>query len=126
MQPKFATELAWQQAELLMQPIYIRIVDNIRKISEDSMWEVSYEEVKTPHPTNYLVLQSQDRQLKYAIWDLCYQVCFLNYYGSHPEVESQVVEIDTSLIEPETNTPDWHRLDDKVKHVVTRIFEIVP
>jgi hypothetical protein len=121
MQPKFANELAWQQAELLMQPIYIRVVDNIRKISEDSAWAVSYEEVKTPNPTNYLVLQSHDKQLKYDIWDLCYRVCFLNYDGSQSE-ESQAVEIDTSLIEPETNSPDWHRLDEKAKGVLTKIF----
>lgn len=125
MQPKFANELAWQQAELLMQPIYIRIVDNIRKISEGSTWEVSYEEVKTPRPTNYLVLQAHDKQLKYDIWELCYRVCFLNYDSDRSEA-SQIVEVDTSLIEPETNTPDWHRLDDKAKSVITTIFETVP
>jgi hypothetical protein len=126
MEPKFATELAWQQAELLMQPIYIRVVDNIRKISEGSQWEVSYEEVKTPHPTSYLCLQSEDKQLKYEIWDLCYQVCFLNYYGSHPEVESQIVEIDTTPIDPETGALDWHYLDDKAKQVIDRVFDNLP
>ena len=54
MQPKFASELAWQQAEFLMQPIYIRIIDQIRQQADVSTWVVSYEEVKEPYPTNYL------------------------------------------------------------------------
>jgi hypothetical protein len=126
MQPKFANELAWQQAEFLMQPIYIRIIDRIRQQSEVSTWQVSYEEVKEPHPTNYLCLQSQEQQLKFDIWDLCYQVCFLNYDGSHSELESQIVEVDTSLIDMEAGIPDWHRLDNKAKDVVAKIFNNLP
>jgi hypothetical protein len=122
MLPKFGDELAWQQAEFLMQPIYIRIIDRIRQQSETSIWQVSYEEIKNPHPTNYLCLQSGDRQLKFDIWDLCYQVCFVNYFGSHSELETQTVEIDTSLIDLEAGTPDWHRLDRKAKEVIARIF----
>jgi hypothetical protein len=126
MQPKFASELAWQQAELLMQPIYIRIIDRIRQQGEVSSWEVSYEEVRDPHPIHYLCLQSGDKQLRYDIWDLCYQVCFLNYDGSHSEVESQIVEIDTSSIDMEAGSPDWTRLDNKAKDVVARIFNNLP
>lgn len=122
MLPKFVDELAWQQAEFLMQPIYIRIIDRIRQQSETSTWQVTYEEIKNPHPTNYLCLQSGDRQLKFDIWDLCYQVCFVNYFGSHSELETQTVEIDTSLIDLEAGTPDWHRLDRKAKEVIARIF----
>jgi hypothetical protein len=123
MQPKFASELAWQQAEFLMQPIYIRIIDRIRQQSEVSISKVSYEEVKDPHPTNYLCIEFQDRQLKFDIWDLCYQVCFVNYHGSHSELESQVVEVDTSLIDMEAGIPDWTRLDQKAKDVIANIFE---
>jgi hypothetical protein len=126
MVPKFANELAWQQAEFLMQPIYIRIIDRIRQQGESSTWQVSYEEVRDPHPINYLCLQSQERQLKFDIWDLCYQVCFVNYYGSHGESESQTVEIDTSLIDLEAGIPDWHRLDNKAKDVVANVFDNLP
>jgi hypothetical protein len=120
--PKFTDELAWQQAEFLMQPIYIRIIDRIRQQSETSNWQVTYEEVKNPHLTNYLCLQSGERQLKFDIWDLCYQVCFLNYFGSHSELETQTVEIDTSLLDLEAVTPDWHRLDNKAQAVIAQIF----
>ena len=126
MQPKFASELAWQQAEFLMQPIYIRIIDRIRQQSEVSAWKVSYEEIRDPQPINYLCLESEARQLKYDIWDLCYQVCFLNYDGSHSEAESQFVEVDTSLIDMEAGIPDWQRLDDKANDVVARVFKNLP
>jgi hypothetical protein len=126
MQPKFASELAWQQAEFLMQPIYIRIIDRIRQQSEVSTWKVSYEEVRDPHPINYLCLESEDKQLKFDIWDLCYQVCFLNYDGSHSELESRIVEVDTSSIDLETGTIDWMLLDNKAKAVIAKIFDNLP
>ena len=126
MQPKFADELAWQQAEFLMQPIYIRIIDRIRQQSETSTWQVSYEEIRDPHPINYLCLKSANRQLKFDIWVLCYQVCFLNYDGSHSELESQIVAVDTSLIDMDAQIPDWHRLDNKAKDVIARVFDNLP
>ncbi len=126
MQPKFANELAWQQAEFLMQPIYIRIIDRIRQHSEMSTWQVSYEEVHIPHPTHYLCLQSGDLRLQFDLWDLCYQVCFINYLGSHSELESQLVEVDTSLIDMEAGAPDWHRLDLKANQVISQIFKNLP
>lgn len=126
MQPKFVSELAWQQAEFLMQPIYIRIIDRIRQQSEVSTWKVTYEEVRDPHPINYLCLESEDKQLKFDIWDLCYQVCFLNYDGSHSELESRIVEVDTSSIDLETGTIDWMLLDNKAKAVIAKIFDNLP
>jgi hypothetical protein len=121
--PRFVDRLAYEQAELLLQPIYIRLVDCIRRQSETSALTVSYEEVQMPQQTNYLCLQSGDRRLRYDLWDLCYQVCFLDYYGSHGELETQVVAIDTSLIDLEATAPDWQRIDDKAKSVVTRAFD---
>jgi hypothetical protein len=46
MPPTFSTTLIWQQAELLMQPAFIRTIDNIRKALETSSWVGSYQEVK--------------------------------------------------------------------------------
>ena len=109
-----------------MQPIYIRIIDRIRQQSEVSIWKVSYEEVRDPHPINYLCLESEDKQLKFDIWDLCYQVCFLNYDGSHSELESRIVEVDTSSIDLETGTIDWMLLDNKAKAVIAKIFDNLP
>jgi hypothetical protein len=44
MKPKFATIETWQQAELLMQPAFIRLIDNLRKQLDVSTWRGTYEE----------------------------------------------------------------------------------
>lgn len=44
--PKFSTSEAWRQAELLMQPAFIRLIDNIRKQLEQSTWRGSYRDVQ--------------------------------------------------------------------------------
>lgn len=43
--PKFQNLSTWQQAEQLMQPAFIRLVDNIRKQLDQTSWKGSYEEV---------------------------------------------------------------------------------
>lgn len=43
--PKFQDLVTWQQAELLMQPTFIRLIDNLRKQLEQSHWKGTYENV---------------------------------------------------------------------------------
>ena len=45
MMPKFADITSWEQAELLMQPAFIRIIDQIRKQLEESTWKGTYQDV---------------------------------------------------------------------------------
>jgi len=45
MPPKITNTAAWQQAELLMQPAFIRIIDHIRKHLDTSDWKGTYETV---------------------------------------------------------------------------------
>jgi hypothetical protein len=45
MPPKITDTVAWQQAELLMQPTFIRIIDNIRNQLDESAWKGTYEDV---------------------------------------------------------------------------------
>lgn len=45
MPPKITDPVAWQQAELLMQPAFIRIIDHIRKQLDESAWKGTYENV---------------------------------------------------------------------------------
>lgn len=45
MPPKIKDIVAWQQAEMLMQPAFLRIVDNIRKLLEESVWKGTYQDV---------------------------------------------------------------------------------
>ncbi|MEM7579963.1 MAG: hypothetical protein ACFB02_18900 [Mastigocoleus sp.] len=156
MTPKIKDSTTWQQAELLMQPAFIRLVDNIRKQLDISSWKGTYQdiliwsadttdetkamvtqlmqdlknatpeaaveirqrlaELPTPHPGYHLCLQRQEQQVNVDVWELCYQVCFLNY-----RAESEAVTIDTSLID-ETGNVDWHVLDDKSRLVVDKVF----
>lgn len=43
--PKFGDIGTWQQAEQLMQPVFIRLIDNLRKQLEQSDWRGTYEDV---------------------------------------------------------------------------------
>ena len=45
MPPRITDPVAWQQAELLMQPAFIRIIDRIRKQLDESAWQGTYENV---------------------------------------------------------------------------------
>ena len=127
MKPKFKTALAWQQAELLMQPCLIRLLDNIRKYLELSEWEGSYENVQTPVPGYHLFLKREDNTVKFDVWELCYQICFINYQQSHTEAESKEVDIDTSLIDEDNeNEVDWTKLDMKAKQLVQDMFSSLP
>lgn len=45
MPPKITNPVIWQQAELLMQPAFIRLVDNIRKQLDVSSWKGTYQDI---------------------------------------------------------------------------------
>ncbi len=119
MPPIITNSVAWQQAELLMQPAFIRVVDNIRKHLDASPWTGTYHDVliwpanttdetkaivtgllqemetgtpaqvddiretlaglPMPHPGYHLRLQRQEEHVSVDLWELCYQVCFLDY-----------------------------------------------
>jgi hypothetical protein len=161
MPPKITNSVAWQQAELLMQPAFIRVVDNIRKLLDLSDWKGTYQDVliwppettedtkavvtkllqeleaatpdksveireilarlPIPHPGYHLCLQRQDQEVSLDLWELCYQVCFLDYTAPN----NDVVEIDTSLID-EGGDVDWQRLDNKARQLVEQVFASLP
>lgn len=124
MKPKFNSQLAWQQAQLLMQPALIRIIDNIRKRLEKSPWKATYQETQVPVPGYTLHLELGDRTKTIDIWELCYRVCFCNYIPTDRPGESRDVEIDTSLIVD--GEVDWDRLDDKARQVTQVVFADLP
>lgn len=160
MAPKITNSTAWQQAELLMQPIFIRVVDNVRKLLDNSSWKGTYHDVltwaagtseetkaivtqlvqeletatpeqaeqiretlaklPTPHPGYHLCLQRQEQQVNVDLWELCYQVCFVEY-----TLSDDTVDIDTSLID-ESGDVEWNLLDKKAKRVVEEMFAKLP
>jgi len=45
MPPKITNPDTWQQAEVLMQPAFIRIIDHLRRQLETSTWKGTYQDV---------------------------------------------------------------------------------
>lgn len=125
MKPTFKNTVAWQQAEMLMQPALIRILDHVSKQLEQTTWKATYNNVQTPIPGYELCLERNDTSVCVDLWDLCFQVCFRGYPQVHSELESQEVEIDTSLID-ETGDVDWHCLDTKAQQLVQKVFADLP
>ncbi|MEH1941456.1 MAG: hypothetical protein V7L01_14735 [Nostoc sp.] len=160
MPPKITNSVSWQQAEILMQPAFIRVIDNIRKSLDESSWTGTYhdvliwppsttDEIKAlvtellqametatpqeadeiretlarlpmPHPGYHLRLQRQQQEASIDLWELCYEVCFLEYTP-----QKEVADIDTSLID-ELGEVDWLRLDAKSKELVEQAFAKLP
>ena len=123
--PKIKDIATWQQAELIMQPAFIRIVDHIRQNLESCVWQESYEEIHEPEPQYLLSLKQEDQLVQVDLWQLCYAVCFRDYVVNHLHQEHQEVEIDLNLIDAEGNIA-WSALDRKAKALVDNIFLNLP
>ncbi len=134
MKPKFKNIVAWEQAQLLMQPIFIRVIDNIRKKLDESTWKGTYQEISEPFPKYQLLLTKNDQLVELDIWQLCYQVCFINFTTKVIELqqhiaqlngtqieEIQEVEIDTSLID-KNGEVDWIKIENKTANLIQTIF----
>ncbi len=120
--PKIKDIATWQQAELIMQPAFIRIVDHIRQNLESCAWQESYEEIHEPEPQYLLSLKQEDQLVQVDLWQLCYAVCFQDYVANHLHQE---VGIDLSLIDAEGDIA-WEPLDRKAKALVDDIFANLP
>ncbi len=128
MKPKFKTRLAWEKAQVLMQPALIRVLDNIRKQLDMSSWKGSYKEIANPIPGYILCLTQGEQSREIDIWDLCYQVCFQDYdpnpnhIFSHLDRRSYEVDMDDRLLD-ETGEIDWQLIEAKAQKVVRNVFE---
>ena len=128
MKPQFKTRLAWEQAQLLMQPALIRVLDNIRKHLETSSWRGTYKEVTHPIPGYLLCLSKESRTVEIDIWQLCYQVCFQQYSPTVQHIFSELeersceVEIDQRLLD-ETGEVDWQLIEAKAQQAVRQVFD---
>lgn len=127
MKPKFKNQLAWEQAQLMIQPALIRVLDNLRKQIEKTAWKTQYLETDIPIPGYQLRIETGEKTWQLDIWDLCYQICFTNY---HPSVEQMLktstsesfeVEIDTRLISAEGEI-DWQLLETKTRNLINQTF----
>jgi len=120
MKPTFKTNQAWEQAQTLMQPILIRVVDHLRQRVEASDWQGDYEEIEEPLPGFQLRLTQGERVHLLKLWDLCFQVCFVDYPTIDLEVDP-LVDIDTQLLDG-VGEVEWEVLDQKVRAVLAAVF----
>lgn len=130
MKPTFKNILAWEQAQMLMQPAMLRVVDNIRKEIENSHWKGTYKEVTAPIPGYHLCLTSTGYQVEIDIWELCYKVCFQKYEPvehvfSQENEAAYPVEIDTRLLD-DSGEVDWQLLESKAQQCVRKVFSTLP
>ncbi|NEO81851.1 hypothetical protein [Moorena sp. SIO4G3] len=125
MKPLFKDTLAWEQAQLLMQPAFIRIIDEIGRQLEPTNWKVTYQNVTTPIPGYEMCLAHQDTTVTINLWDLCFQVCFRDYQPTQSELETLAVEIDPMLID-QAGEVDWQCLDAKAKQLVEDVVAGLP
>ncbi len=122
MQPKFKTRKAWHQAEMLLQPAFIRVVDNFRAQLEDSPWTGEYEDIQDPYPGYVLRLKKDNIETTVNIWDLCYQICFVAYPTETLVENGCAVEIDETLFEA-SGAVDWQKLETKTQQLIHNMFE---
>lgn len=125
MKPKFKTRFAWDQAQLLLQPAFIRVVDNFREQLEDSPWTGEYEDIEEPYPGYILRLKNEALEEMINIWDLCYQVCFVSYPTDIVVDGCCEVDIDTDLFEA-SGAIDWQKLEIKTQRLIKEIFAQLP
>jgi len=118
MLPKFKTVEDWERAQVLMQPCFIRVIDNLRKKLEDSLYQGTYQEVSEPIPGYRLVLSHQEQEIVIDIWQLCFQICCT-------DAQSEMVSIDPQLLE-ETGEVDWQKLEVKTQLIINQIFDNLP
>lgn len=128
MQPKFATPLAYEQAEQLLQPIYIRLIDNLRKQLESSACQGDYVEQMEPYPGHQLKISYQGQTMGcWDLWQLCFHLCFVDFplESAAGAAEEMMVVVDPQLLDG-TGAIAWQILEDKTQKLVQQLFAGLP
>ncbi|AUC62401.1 hypothetical protein AA637_15160 [Cyanobacterium sp. HL-69] len=115
--PQFKTNLDYEKANLLMQPVYIRVVDNIRKQAEINNWDVTYKEINEPFPSHILTQKKRDIVKETNVWFICFQVCFKEFTTE----KNEPVEIDSMLVN-DSGELNWDEIEKKTQLIVSSFF----
>ena len=105
MKPKFATELAWQQAELLMQPAYIRFGDEFdlpteykqaasvtQLVAKPARWQI-LASCFSPKLDLYRWPQFSDVMIQMILQDFLFTAMFDDFFGNVLRYQSYFVSI---------------------------------
>lgn len=85
MPPQFTTYIAWQQADLLMQPALIRLLDNLRKESERQQWDATYD--------NQLQWPEGTTEIQKLDYDRLHQLLYQAEGDKAPSLEAQLAKL---------------------------------
>ncbi|ACB53420.1 unknown [Crocosphaera subtropica ATCC 51142] len=127
MKPTFQNAADWDKAEILMQPTFIRVMDNLRKQLEKSSLVATYEEIQEPLPGYQLILTQENNSVTISIWDICFKVCFTDYelLSNESSPDSIMVEIDENLFH-EKGVINWDSLEEKTQKTIQNIIDNFP
>ncbi len=124
MKPTFKNATDWEKADILMQPTFIRVMDNLRKQLEQANLVATYEEVENPFPGHQLILTHEEKSVTISVWEICFKVCFLEYQFASDKAtqDSLLVEIDSKLFK-EQGEINWEKLEQKTQQTIQTIIE---
>lgn len=127
MKPSFKNSTDWEKAEILMQPAFIRVMDNLRKQLEKTNLAATYEEVQEPFPGYQLILNYENNSVTISVWEICFKVCFMDYQFSstNSSEDSIMVEIDENLFN-EDQEINWQNLETKTQQIIQTIIHNFP
>ncbi len=109
--PKFQDMVTWQQAEILMQPAFIRLIDNLRKQLEQSAWKGTYEDVQVWQ-------EGVSDEVKFKVRQLQAEL-------ETATTDAQAVEIEQVLADLPTPFPGYHlRLEHHDQTVTLDMWEL--
>jgi hypothetical protein len=102
--PKFQDLATWQQADHLMQPAFIRLVDNLRKQLDQSTWKGTYEEVQVWPENVSAAVQSEVAQLQASL---------------KTASAAEAIAIEAALAKLPSSYPGYHLHLEQQEHRVT-------
>ncbi|WP_048321033.1 hypothetical protein [Crocosphaera watsonii] len=127
MKPTFKNTIDWEKADILMQPAFIRVMDNLRKELEKTNLVATYEDIQEPFPGYQLILTKENDSVSISIWEICFQVCFTDYqFSSNNSSQASImVEIDENLFNGD-NEINWQQLEIKTQQTIQTIINNFP
>lgn len=127
MKPTFKNTTDWEKADILIQPAFIRVMDNLRKELEKTNLVATYEDIQEPFPGYQLILTKENDSVSISIWEICFQVCFTDYqFSSNNSSQASImVEIDENLFNGD-NEINWQQLEIKTQQTIQTIINNFP
>ncbi|CCQ62440.1 hypothetical protein [Crocosphaera watsonii] len=127
MKPTFKNTTDWEKADILIQPAFIRVMDNLRKELEKTNLVATYEDIQEPFPGYQLILTKENDSVSISIWEICFQVCFTDYqFSSNNSSQASImVEIDENLFNGD-NEINWQQLEIKTQQTIQTLINNFP